>query len=299
VSQHDLVEDEAGQGAARSHGGKAPEVGDKTTLVTETVESDVRRTRVARWQLLLARGLAILGLLAFWEFASGRLVSEMFVSRPTAIFAAIIDGFLNRDLIWHAQATALEAVLGFLIGSISGVVLALLLTVLKRVYDVVEPIIMAIYSIPKIALAPLFIVWFGLGISSKVAIAGFMVFFIVFINSVAALSQTNPRVVQISRMMGATKTELLWRIRLPSAAPYILTSLKVVVPIAMIGAVVGEFISSQRGLGFWITRATLGFNTASAFAGILVLMVVVMMMTGIVTWADKNLLPWRKDQDRS
>lgn len=274
----------------------APAVEPNAQLVATTVVRESSRRRRDRRMLLVGRVAAIAGLLLAWELASGPVVSEIFASSPTAIFVELVDGFTNRDLLWHAQVTALEAVMGFVLGATAGVALALVLVSLPRVYAIVEPIVLAVYGIPKIALAPLFIVWFGLGISSKVAIAGFMVFFIVFMSTIAALSRTNPRVVQIARMMGASHRDVLWKVRLPSAAPYILTSLKVVVPIAIIGAVVGEFISSQRGLGFWITRATLSFNTSSAFAGILVLMALVLFLNAIVTYADRHLLPWRTDR---
>lgn len=274
----------------------APAVEPDSQLVAATVARESSQRRRDRRTLMAGRAAAIVGLLLLWELASGPVVNEIFASSPTAIFAELVDGFANRNLLWHAQVTALEAVLGFVLGALAGVTLALVLVSLPRVYAIVEPIVLAVYGIPKIALAPLFIVWFGLGISSKVAIAGFMVFFIVFMSTIAALSRTNPRVVQIARMMGASRRDVLWKVRLPSAAPYILTSLKVVVPIAVIGAVVGEFISSQRGLGFWITRATLSFNTASAFAGILVLMALVLVLNGIVSYADRHLLPWRTDR---
>ncbi len=268
-----------------------------TELVDATVAQESRRRRHGRRFLMGTRVVVVLGILAAWELASGPLVNPVFASSPSAIFVELVEGFTERNLLWHAQVTALEAFLGFIIGSVVAIGLALLLVTLPRVYAVIEPIVLAVYGIPKIALAPLFIVWFGLGITSKVAISGFMVFFIVFMSTIAALSRTNPRVVQIARMMGASQRDLLWKVRLPAASPYILTALKIVVPTAMIGAVVGEFISSQRGLGFWITRATLSFNTASAFAGIIVLMTLVLTLNAIVNFADRRLLPWRTDRD--
>lgn len=274
-----------------------PRVQPNTELVTTTVERESRKRRRDRRSLMAMRVAAVVGILVAWELASGPIVNPVFASSPVAIFQELVEGFTQRNLLWHAQVTALEAFLGFVIGSVVAIGLSLLLVTLPRVYAVIEPIVLAVYGIPKIALAPLFIVWFGLGITSKVAIAGFMVFFIVFMSTIAALSRTNPRVVQIARMMGATRRDLLWKVRLPAAAPYILTALKIVVPTAMIGAVVGEFISSQRGLGFWITRATLSFNTASAFAGIIVLMTLVLALNAIVNFADRHLLPWRTDRD--
>lgn len=283
--------------ASRHEESTTPAVRTNTELVKTTVSQESRKRRRDRRSLIAMRVAAVIGILLAWELASGPLVNPVFASSPSAIFGELVEGFTERNLLWHAQVTALEAILGFVIGSSVAIALALFLVTLPRVYAVIEPIVLAVYGIPKIALAPLFIVWFGLGITSKVAIAGFMVFFIVFMSTIAALSRTNPRVVQIARMMGASHGELLWKVRLPAAAPYILTALKIVVPTAMIGAVVGEFISSQRGLGFWITRATLSFNTASAFAGIIVLMTLVLVLNAIVSFADRRLLPWRTDRE--
>lgn len=272
--------------------------GKNPPLVAATIRSDERARRRVRVLVVLCRFGVIIGAMAIWELASGRVIDSIFVSRPTDIVVALVDAVAERRLLEHAWTTTSEAGIGFVLGAFCAIILALVIDSIPRAYEVIEPIVMAIYGIPKVALAPLFIIWFGLGIASKIAIAGFMVFFIVFISTVAGLSRTPGGMIMVTRMMGASRAQLLWRVRLPSAAPEIFTALKIVVPISMIGAVVGEFVSSQRGLGFFITRATLSFDTASAFAGVFMLMTIVLIMTGALRFADSRLLRWRADKDR-
>ena len=270
----------------------------KQSLIARTVAGDERRRRRVRTLVVLCRFGVIIVALGLWELLSGRVVDEIFVSRPSDIIAALFDGIAERRLLEHAWITTSEAGLGFLIGVTVAIVLALVIDSIPRAHEVIEPIVMAIYGIPKVALAPLFIIWFGLGITSKIAISAFMVFFIVFISAVAGLSRTPSGMVQVARMMGAGRAKLLWQVRLPSASPEIFTALKIVVPISMIGAVVGEFVSSQRGLGFFITRATLSFDTAAAFSGVFMLMTIVLIMTAVLRFADSRLLRWRSDKDQ-
>ena len=273
-------------------------VAGKEPLIAQTIASDERQRRRVRTLVLLSRFGVIVVALGLWELMSGRVVDEVFVSRPSDIIMALVDGIAERRLLEHAWITTSEAGLGFLIGAAFAITIALIIDSIPRAHDVIEPIVMAIYGIPKVALAPLFIIWFGLGITSKVAISAFMVFFIVFISTVAGLSRTPSGMLKVARMMGANRAKLLWQVRLPSASPEIFTALKIVVPISMIGAVVGEFVSSQRGLGFFITRATLSFDTASAFSGVFMLMTIVLIMTAVLRFADSRLLRWRSDKDQ-
>jgi NitT/TauT family transport system permease protein len=270
----------------------------KRSLIARTIAGVERRRRRVRTLVVLCRFGVIIVALGLWELLSGRVVDEIFVSRPSDIIAALVNGIAERRLLEHAWITTSEAGLGFLIGVTVAIVLALVIDSVPRAHEVIEPIVMAIYGIPKVALAPLFIIWFGLGITSKIAISGFMVFFIVFISAVAGLSRTPTGMIQVARMMGAGRAKLLWQVRLPSASPEIFTALKIVVPISMIGAVVGEFVSSQRGLGFFITRATLSFDTAAAFSGVFMLMTIVLLMTAVLRFADSRLLRWRSDKDQ-
>lgn len=265
-------------------------------IIQKAVAEHVGRERRNRTQKYTAQFLLVAIALTLWEIVSGRLVDGMFISKPSAIAVAMYTGLTQSDMLTHARYTAAEAVLGFALGSIVAIALAIVIVSIPRGYSVVQPIAVAIYGIPKVALAPLFIIWFGLGIASKVAISGFMVFFIVLLSTMDALTRTPAGMIKAARILGASRAQILWRVNIPSAVPSIFTSFKLAVPISMIGAVVGEFISAQKGLGFYINRATLGFNTASAFAGVFLLMLIVVLMNAILTTIDRRILPWRNEQ---
>jgi NitT/TauT family transport system permease protein len=246
--------------------------------------------------ILTGRVLIVLGLLASWEALSGRVLDPFFVSSPSRIARAFVDLLLHHELLVHAQYTTIETLAGFATGSAAGIALAFLLTSLGRLYEMTEPILVALYGIPRTALAPLFIMWFGIGITSKIVIAALFVFFVVFMNTVAGIRGTSPQMVDLVRLMGASGGDVLVKVVLPSALPYILTALRIVVPTAMIGAIVGEFISAQRGLGFLISRSTFEFSTHAAFAGIFALMVVVVVMNAAIGAVERPLMRWRPQQ---
>lgn len=273
----------------------ARDLGVEADLVQHVLREERRSERRRARSIIALRVVVVLAFLVGWQFASGRLMDAFFISSPVAIAQALWRAIAEGRLLWHAQITVIEAVSGYVLGSALGVISALVVAKFERLYEVVQPLVLAVYGIPRIALAPLFITWLGIGISSKIVIAAFMVFFIVFMNTIAGFQSANGKLIQVSLMMGASRNEILWKVLLPSALPYIMTALRIVVPTAMIGAIVGEFISAQRGLGFFISRATFSFNIAGAFAAIFVLMVIVITMNAAVNFADRRLLNWRTE----
>jgi NitT/TauT family transport system permease protein len=152
---------------------------------------------------------------------------------------------------------------------------------------------------PRSALAPLFILWFGIGVASKVAQAALMVLFMVFFNTYAGLRNVDEELVNTVRLLGATRLQLLGKVRIPAALPFILTGLKVSVPQALLGAVVAEFISSNKGIGYLIVHSTSQFDTAGTFAGILVLMVVVYVLNTGLGWVERQLSHRHREPARS
>lgn len=263
-------------------------------LIEDELSSARRRGREELLRVNLLRLLLLAAFLALWEFASGRLLDPFFFSSPLAILAALDRHVLGGDLLWHLQITVYQSVSGYGIGVVVGVLSAVVVASMKRVYAVVEPFVLAVYGIPRIALAPLFIIWFGIGMTSKVLIAAFMVFFVVFMNTVAGFQAADRGLIAVSRLMGANRLTLLVKVMLPSATPYIMTALRIAVPTAVIGAVVGEFISSTRGIGFFISRASFQLDIASAFAAIFMLMIVILLMNGTVNLIDKRFMRWRE-----
>lgn len=257
------------------------------------VESEERlQQRVYQRNTLLGRLAFAVGLLLSWELASGPILDQFFVSKPSHIAAAVWAMLTKEGLLYHLRFTVTEALVGYVIGAGAGLVLGFLLARLDLVYRIVEPFVVAFYGIPRIALAPLFILWFGIGITSKIAVATVMVFFIVFINTIAGIRSAPTQFLQVARVMGASEWDLVRKVVFPAATPFIIAALQITVPQAMIGAIVGEFISSNRGVGHLISRAAGFLDTPGLFAGIFALLVVVLLMNHGITVLGNHLMRW-------
>ncbi|HXF83221.1 MAG TPA: ABC transporter permease [bacterium] len=266
--------------------------GGRSQLLEQVVQAEGARARRAR--LTTLGGRLAFGALFFlgWELGSGRIVDQFFVSRPSAIVASLWAMITREALFYHLQFTIVEAAVGYLIGAGAGLILGFGLARLEAVYRVVEPFVIAFYGIPRIALAPLFILWFGIGITSKIAVAAVMVFFIVLINTVVGVRATPPQLLAVARVMGASEWDLVRKVVFPAATPFIIAALQITVPQAMIGAIVGEFISSNRGVGHLISRAAGWLDTPGLFAGIGALLVVVLVMNFGINLLGAHLMRW-------
>lgn len=239
-------------------------------------------------------GILLLGaaLLLFWEFGAGLVVETRYVSRPSEVAVELYRLAVSGDLWQHTSVTMYEAGLGYLIGVGVGLAAAIILVAVPLLDEVAGPFIHAFYSIPKIALAPMFIMWFGLGTLPKVLLAALMVFLIVLVNTVAGVRSISPGLVEVSRVMGARGPALLRTVVLPGAAPAVVASIRLTFSRAMVGAVLGEFIAATEGLGFLIVRSSRQFETGTMFAGIFVVAALVMLVNAAIRAAEARLLPW-------
>jgi NitT/TauT family transport system permease protein len=243
-----------------------------------------------------ARVLPILpgvALLAFWELASGRLVREIYVSRPSAIALRLWQLVASGEILPALSVTGEELVLGYAIGVASGVLAGYLLGRAAGLARVIEPYVMAFYGIPKIALAPLFIIWFGIGIWSKVALAATMVFFLVFYNVYMGVRGVDRELADLARIMGADERQLTRHVYLPAAAPFVILGMRMAIPYSVIGVVVGEFTSSIEGLGLFIHEASSTYDPAGVFAGIAILLAIVVAANAAAGRIERRLLRWR------
>jgi NitT/TauT family transport system permease protein len=240
----------------------------------------VRARRIRRVAVVFGRIALVAGVLVFWNAASGTLLRPFFVSTPRAVGEQLAEWFGGSGDFWfHARFTLTSAGLGFLVGAALGVGLAWPLALRRATYRVVEPYFLMAYSIPAVALGPVFILWFGIGLLPKVLLAAYFVFFVVFINTVEGIRQVPQGLLDVTRVMGASGWQTLRTVMLPSALPYILAALRATLPAAMIGAVVGEFIASNRGIGY-LTRAAAGrYQTAGVIAGTIVLATIVLLLS--------------------
>jgi NitT/TauT family transport system permease protein len=255
-----------------------------------------RRTRDT-WLLRLAIVVVWLG---SWELVVGlQWIDQFFYSRPSKIAARLVEWFTTgTDFgpIWgHIGTTVEEAVIGFLIGTAAGVVLGVLLGRSAYLADVLSPFIKAVNAVPRIVLASLFVIWFGLGLSSKVATVVVLVFFVVFFNAFTGAREVDRNLIDNARILGAGRRQVLGSIVLPSATSWILSSLHTAFGFALIGAVVGEYTGAEAGIGFLISNAQGTFDTAGVFAGMIIMTVVALLAEWVIGSLENRLLGWRPD----
>jgi NitT/TauT family transport system permease protein len=245
----------------------------------------------------LLRLFVLLFLLVAWQFGSTALGAEFFVSRPSEIAESFVHMVRNGSFFFHLGITTLEATLGFLIGSAAGIAVGLLLGRLTLLADVIDPFLTAFYCLPKVALAPLFILWFGIGLQMKVILAAVTVFFLVFLNTYTGVRSVSGEQLAILRLMGANERHLITKVIIPSAFTWVFAGLRLSVPYALIGAVVGEIIASNRGLGYLLSDAAAQFDTAGVFSALIGIVGLAMIFNGIVKLAERLLMPWKIVED--
>jgi len=257
-------------------------------------EAVVRRRRATRnFSIYLAQIAILVAILALWQFGVSD-ASLPYFSRPTIIAQRLVELLSGEPIYRHIYVTLTEIVSGYVLGASIGLLLGFVLGRSPFLSAVLQPYIMALYSIPKIALAPVFIVWLGLGIASKVAVVLLSSFFLVFFNTYSGLLGVNEEFVRLARLMGASWTQTIGRVVLPAAAPQIFIGLKTAVPYAVIGAVIGEYIGANEGLGFFILYASQTYDVPSLFSGIILLVGIVFVVNIGLTRIERRIMQWRK-----
>ncbi|MFJ3779316.1 ABC transporter permease [Streptomyces sp. NPDC090075] len=237
-------------------------------------------------------------LLVAWQLCAGRVFDITFTSRPLDVVRRLVD-WQRQGLLWsNTWVTLKEVILGFLLGAGAGAVTGFVLASLPTFYRMVDPFIVALYSLPKVALAPLFIVWFGIGMEMKVLLAAVTVFFLVFLNTAVGVREVDRGLVDAVRLMGGRRRDIVLKVVLPGAMTGLLTGLKVAVPYSLIGAVIGELVASNRGLGYLISDAAANFDTAGVFATLVVLSVIATVLNLLVGLIDRRANRWKPLEGR-
>jgi NitT/TauT family transport system permease protein len=251
----------------------------------------------ARWPRFHYAGiLSVLGGLLIWELISRYLVANaLFLAAPSQIFAAIVALARTGELWRHLYVSAVEFALGYVLASVLGVVLGFAMAESATMKRVLQPWISGLYATPTIALAPLFILWLGIGIWSKVLVVIFLVLFPVAINTEAGLRTTSARLIEMLRSFGASPRQIFFKVSLPSAVPFILAGLKLGIGRGLIGVVVAELFGSRAGLGRLIAQSADAFNMPDLFAGVIVLAAAGIALTAGFGWLESRLVPWTRD----
>ena len=252
------------------------------------------------WQLALLVAIFVAwhvltspGLLPNFVFENDRQAA-FFFGEPLKIFGRIWAWFVtNGDIYQHLWVTLLETVLAFAIGTALGLACGLWLALSPLAAAIADPYIKALNSMPRVILAPIFAVWFGLGVASKVALGVTLVFFIVFFNVYQGVKEVSPIVLANARMLGASQRQLLRHVYLPSATSWVFSSLHTSVGLAFVGAVVGEYLGSSRGVGYLILQAEGSFDINTVMAGILVLTAFALVLDMLVGLVEGRLMKWQ------
>ncbi|GHU29093.1 ABC transporter permease [Betaproteobacteria bacterium] len=242
------------------------------------------------WQIAL-----VIIILSTWQ-ASSMLSTKaaFFFSNPIDVAARLVSWFfIDLDIYQHLGVTLIETLLAFVIGTILGLLVGLWLALNQRAAAICDPFLKALNAMPRVILAPIFALWFGLGIASKVALAVTLVFFIVFFNVFQGVREVSPTLLANARMLGAGRNDLLRHVYLPSAMSWVFSSLHISVGMAFVGAVVGEYLGSARGVGYLILQAEGSFDVRSVFAGIVVLTLCALVLDTLVGKAEKRLMRWQ------
>lgn len=273
-----------------------------TALPATTLEDDERaaqRRLRRRRNLIVALRIAVLVVvLGGWELAARlKWIDPFFFSMPSLIFEQIQDWFVNGTsqgpLLTQVWVTLEETAIGFVIGSVAGVICGIVLGRNKLMADVFGPYIQIANSIPRVVLGSVFVIALGLGMASKIALAVVMVFFVVFGNAFQGVREADRYLIANAQILGASRRQITTSVVIPSALSWILASLHVSFGFALVGAVVGEFLGSKQGIGLLISTAQGAFNASGVFAAMIVLAVVALAADYLLTRIEKRLLKWR------
>jgi len=259
------------------------------------------------WQVAV-----LIGVLLLWHLASRDQQTAFFIGEPIKVAGRIWSWFLplelpanalfpeglegRADIYVHLGVTLLETMLAFAAGTLLGLAFGLWLALAPTASAILDPYIKALNSMPRVILAPIFALWFGLGIWSKVALAVTLVFFIVFFNVYQGVREVSPVVLANARMLGANQKQLLRTVYLPSATSWVFSSLHTSVGLAFVGAVVGEYLGSARGVGYLILQAEGTFDVNTVFAGIVVLTAFALALDALVGRIERRLMKWQPRQ---
>jgi NitT/TauT family transport system permease protein len=252
-------------------------------------------TSLGKGTVLLLRAVVIVGVLLLWELAAGQgWIDPSFTGRPSGIYQSLVNGLITEGDIWRELGWTLSATLfAFLLGSMTAILVGMMFVLFPVVEKVLEPLLAALNAMPRIALAPLLIVWFGLGMGSKIAIGFSLTFFIVLEAAVAGGRGINQDHVVLSRTLGLAPAKLFWKITMPGAVPVMFAGLRLGLVASLLGVVGGEIIASERGLGQKVSYLAAAFDMSGVWSLLFILAAVGMLLAWGLDRLEARLLHWR------
>ena len=251
---------------------------------------------IERYRILGIQILIVAGFFAAWEVgAQYGFIDPKWFSRPVLVTERLLNEIWAGTFLVHVWATGLETVAGFALGVVGGIALGIVLGVMERLRLIVMPYLMAIYGVPRPALAPVFVLWFGIGIFSKIMLIFSLVYFLLAVYVIVGYAAVNPSLIRLARTAGANRWQILTKIIIPSVLPYIFAGMKLGLGLAIVGAVVGEIIASQIGLGHYVFQASQSADTDGIYVGLMALGVLSLSLVLTMEWLDRRLFHWRRE----
>jgi len=248
-----------------------------------------------RPELVLVPAFALI-LFGGWEYYCRAFnVSELIIPTPSAIVLALVDGFASGYFLVHLAATVEEIVLGFLIAAIAAFVIGTLVSQIRLLELVIYPYIVALQTLPKVALAPLILIWVGLGIEGKVLVAATISFFPMLVNTIAGLKYTPKNEIDLMRSLSASRWKIFRYVQLPEALPFIFAGLNIGLVLSVLGAIVGEFVGAKVGLGYLILQMNFNLDVAGMFAVLVVLGFLGVVFNGVAQYARRKVVFWQPE----
>ena len=232
-----------------------------------------------------------------WELACRWLeVSDFVLPAPSQIVVALYQGFYTGQFVTGLQATLTAIVLGFLVSAVCAFVLGTLISQIWLIEVTVFPYVVAIQTLPKIAIAPLVMIWVGVGIESKIVIAAMVSFFPMLVNTIVGLKSTPEDKIDLMRSLSASRWKIYWYVQLPEALPFIFAGLNIGIVLSVLGAIVGEFVGAKAGLGYLILQMNYNMDIAGMFAALVVLGIMGILLNAVMQFARRKIVFWQSDQ---
>lgn len=265
---------------------------DDVTLLM-SLKAQHRRARIGihAWRVGI-----VIALLSFWQFAPPSLINVRWFSRPSLIATRLMNDLMTLELWHHIAVTLVEMAVGFAIGISFGAVAGLAYGRSRRYARIADPLVIAAYSIPLVALSPLFILWFGLGIFAKAALVAVTVFWLIFFNVASGVRQVETELVTAMNQLGGNRLDEWRLVVIPSTAQWFFAGIKLSVPYALAGAVVAEMVAASEGLGYLAARAASFLRMDALYAVVIVLVIFGVILNGIAEWIERYFGRWHSSQ---
>ncbi|HET7848995.1 MAG TPA: ABC transporter permease [Pseudolabrys sp.] len=253
-----------------------------------------RREALARRLLVVAFGILIF---AAWEIGCRVYhVSDLLLPPPSRIVGALIAGFHNGLFTTALKATLLEVLLGFAVAAAAAFACGMFISQLRIVEVVLYPYIVALQTLPKIAIAPFILIWIGFGIESKIVIAAMVAFFPMLVNNIVGLKSAPPEKIELMRSLSASRTKIFWYIQLPEALPYVFAGLNIGIVMSVLGAIVGEFIGAKAGLGYLLLQMNYNMDVTGMFAVLVILGLMGIILNAAMQFIRRKIVFWLPEQ---